>query len=104
MNTSTTQHKGQDVGYIRVSTTDQNTARQLEGAALDRVFTDKASGKDRQRPQLVACMAHLREGDRLQSYASGQSKGNPRLRLPRLMASAGRRCTRTCAGLRLPNF
>ena len=76
MNTSTTshrqmatQHKGQDVGYIRVSTTDQNTARQLEGTALDRVFTDKASGKDRQRPQLVACMAHLREGDRLHVHS-----------------------------------
>ena len=44
--------KGQRVGYIRVSTTDQNTARQLDGVELDRIFEDKASGKDARRPQL----------------------------------------------------
>lgn len=66
---TTSNQKGQDVGYIRVSTTDQNTARQLEAVALDRTFTDKASGKDRQRPQLAACMAHLREGDRLHVHS-----------------------------------
>ena len=36
--------KGQQAGYIRVSSTDQNTARQLEGLVLDRTFTNKASG------------------------------------------------------------
>lgn len=36
---------GQRVGYVRVSTVDQSTVRQLDGIALDRVFEDKASGK-----------------------------------------------------------
>lgn len=61
--------KGQHVGYIRVSTLDQNTARQLDGVDLDRAFTDKASGKDRQRPQLEACIAHLRDGDHLHIHS-----------------------------------
>ena len=56
---------GQNVGYIRVSTIVQNTARQLDGLVLDKVFEDKASGKNTERPQLTACLAHLREGDTL---------------------------------------
>src|ERR1017187_2290250 len=51
------------VGYIRVSSLDQNTERQLEGVKLDKVFTDKASGKDTARPQLQAALEYLREGD-----------------------------------------
>jgi DNA invertase Pin-like site-specific DNA recombinase len=51
------------VGYIRVSTLDQNTERQLDGQDLDKVFTDKASGKDTKRPQLQAALDYLREGD-----------------------------------------
>ena len=51
------------VGYIRVSTLDQNTERQLDGQELDKVFTDKASGKDTKRPQLQAALDYLREGD-----------------------------------------
>ena len=58
-------HKGQRVGYIRVSTVDQNTERQLEGIGLDKVFTDKASGKDANRPELQAALAYVREGDTL---------------------------------------
>ena len=50
-------------GYVRVSTLDQNEARQLDGVQVDRTFTDKASGKDTNRPQLEAVMAFLREGD-----------------------------------------
>jgi len=57
--------KGQSVGYIRVSTVDQNTERQLDGMELDRVFTDKASGKDVKRPQLQAALQYLRDGDTL---------------------------------------
>jgi DNA invertase Pin-like site-specific DNA recombinase len=53
------------VGYIRVSSLDQNTDRQLEGVNLDKVFTDKASGKDTARPQLRAALEYLREGDLL---------------------------------------
>jgi DNA invertase Pin-like site-specific DNA recombinase len=55
--------KGKRVGYIRVSSVDQNTVRQLEGVRLDRVFTDKASGKDTKRPQLEAMLEFVREGD-----------------------------------------
>ena len=54
---------GQRIGYIRVSSFDQNPERQLEGVQLDRIFTDKASGKDTKRPQLKAMMEFIREGD-----------------------------------------
>jgi DNA invertase Pin-like site-specific DNA recombinase len=60
---------GQNVGYIRVSSVDQNTARQLDGVSLDKVFEDKASGKDANRPQLIACMNHLRDGDTLHIHS-----------------------------------
>ena len=53
------------IGYIRVSSVDQNTERQLEGVKLDKVFTDKASGKDTKRPQLKAALEYLRDGDHL---------------------------------------
>jgi DNA invertase Pin-like site-specific DNA recombinase len=55
--------KGQQVGYVRVSTNEQNTDRQLEGMQLDEVFTDKASGKDVKRPALEAMLKHVRKGD-----------------------------------------
>ena len=55
--------KGQIVGYQRVSTVDQNTDRQLDGIELDEVFTDHASGKDTNRPQLQAMIKHVRKGD-----------------------------------------
>jgi len=47
---------GQRVGYTRVGSFDQHTARQLDGIDLDRVFTDKASGKDVARPELDALL------------------------------------------------
>ncbi|SRR6266487_27723 len=55
---------GQRIGYIRVSSYDQNDDRQHEliGEA-DRIFTDRASGKDTDRPQLQAMLAYAREGD-----------------------------------------
>jgi len=56
---------GQRVGYVRVSTVDQNTARQLDGIAVDRTFTDHASGKDTDRPALTDCLGYVREGDEL---------------------------------------
>jgi DNA invertase Pin-like site-specific DNA recombinase len=55
--------KGQRVAYIRVSSLDQNTARQLEGVEVDRSFEDKCSGKDTKRPQLEALLEFVREGD-----------------------------------------
>lgn len=61
--------KGQNVGYIRVSSTTQNTERQLADIALDRVFTEKVSGKDTNRPELANCLNHLREGDMLHVHS-----------------------------------
>lgn len=60
---------GQVVGYIRVSSEGQNTERQLEGAALDRVFTDKASGKDAERPALKEMLAYVRAGDTIKVHS-----------------------------------
>lgn len=60
---------GQQIGYVRVSTTTQNTDRQLDGLELDRVFTDKVSGKSADRPQLTALLAHLRSGDTLHVHS-----------------------------------
>lgn len=57
--------KGHTVGYIRVSSVDQNTERQLDGLTLDKTFTDKASGKDTKRPELQRALEFLREGDTL---------------------------------------
>lgn len=55
--------KGHRIGYIRVSTFDQNAERQLEQVQVDRVFTDKASGKDTHRPALDALLSFVRDGD-----------------------------------------
>ena len=54
---------GKRIGYVRVSTLDQNEARQLDGVQLDKRFVDKASGKDTKRPQLLAALDYLRDGD-----------------------------------------
>lgn len=56
---------GQRIGYRRVSSLDQSTARQLDGIRVDRCFTDQASGKDTNRPQLRAALDYCREGDTL---------------------------------------
>lgn len=55
--------KVQTVGYVRVSSSDQNTDRQLDGVALDRVFTDKMTGSTKDRPQLKAMLDYVRYGD-----------------------------------------
>jgi len=52
------------VGYVRVSTTDQNPARQLEAiGTVDRLFAEKISAKSTDRPQLQAMLAYVRSGD-----------------------------------------
>ncbi len=51
------------IGYIRVSTVEQNTARQLLNLKLDKIFTDKCSGKDTNRPALIQLIEFVREGD-----------------------------------------
>ncbi|WP_134623076.1 recombinase family protein, partial [Pseudomonas aeruginosa] len=55
--------QGQRIGYVRVSSYDQNPERQLEQVEIGKLFTDKASGKDTQRPQLEAMLGFVREGD-----------------------------------------
>ena len=54
---------GKRIGYVRVSSFDQNPERQLEGVPVDQVFTDKASGKDTSRPELERLLAFVRSGD-----------------------------------------
>lgn len=54
---------GQRIGYVRVSSFDQNPERQLENVIVDRLFTDKASGKNTERPQLEGLLTFIREGD-----------------------------------------
>ena len=54
---------GKIIGYVRVSTFDQNHERQLEGIKCDKVFIDKASGKDTNRPELQNALEFLREDD-----------------------------------------
>lgn len=58
-----------NIGYIRVSTKEQSTARQLEGIQLDEVFEDKVSGVVRERPQLNVCLKMLRKGDTLHVHS-----------------------------------
>ena len=62
-NTVTTEGTGHRVGYIRVSTVNQNTDRQLDDVMLDKVFEDKCSGGSTKRPQLQALLEYVREGD-----------------------------------------
>jgi DNA invertase Pin-like site-specific DNA recombinase len=54
---------GQRVGYTRVSSLDQNLARQLDGIQLDKTFADSVSGKDTKRSQLEALLGFVRDGD-----------------------------------------
>ena len=54
---------GQRIGYVRVSSEDQNPERQLDGVRLDRVFVERASGKDTNRPQLQELQRYARDGD-----------------------------------------
>lgn len=58
--------KGKNIAYVRVSTVEQNEARQkeaLEKFEIDRWFIEKASGKDTNRPILQEMLAYIREDD-----------------------------------------
>lgn len=55
--------KHQTVAYIRVSSVQQNTDRQLVGIERDKEFIEKVSAKDTKRPQLKALLEHVRDGD-----------------------------------------
>lgn len=56
------------VGYVRVSTIDQNPARQLElmkSFGVEKIYSEKLSGKNTDRPQFKEMLSFLREGDTL---------------------------------------
>lgn len=55
-----------NVGYVRISTKEQNTARQdelMKKLGVEKVYTDKVSGKNMERPELARMMDFVREGD-----------------------------------------
>lgn len=60
---------GHKVGYIRVSSFSQNTDRQLDGIALDKIFEEKASAGNAKRPVLTDCLDYLRFGDELHVHS-----------------------------------
>ena len=54
------------IGYVRVSTVEQNLARQLElmkTLEVEKIFSDKASGKNTDRQEFNAMLSFIREGD-----------------------------------------
>ena len=54
------------IGYVRTSTTDQNTARQdvlMQELGVDQVFIDRMSGKNTDRPELKRMLNFVRQGD-----------------------------------------
>ncbi|RMC97784.1 recombinase family protein [Clostridium autoethanogenum] len=56
------------VGYVRISSKEQNTARQdelMKNLGVEKVFTDKMSGKNTDRPELTKMMEFVRQGDTL---------------------------------------
>ena len=58
------------IGYVRVSSNNQNTDRQLDGIKLDKIFTEKQSGKSaNDRLELQNCIDYAREGDTLHVHS-----------------------------------
>ncbi len=64
-----TNNNGHDVAYLRVSSLDQKTDRQLEGLEFEKKFIEKASGKNTKRPVLDECIEYLRQGDVLHVHS-----------------------------------
>ncbi|MEI5639713.1 MULTISPECIES: recombinase family protein [unclassified Pseudoalteromonas] len=79
------------IGYIRVSSVDQNTARQLSDVKLDKTFVDKCSGKDTNRPALKQLIEYAREGDVVHCHDISRMARNTEdlLRLVRLFTEQG---------------
>ena len=82
----------QRIGYTHVSSLDPNAERQLDGIHLDKVFTDEASGKHTNRPQLQAALYHVRAGDTVVIHPMDRLARNVEdmLRLVREVNEAGR--------------
>jgi DNA invertase Pin-like site-specific DNA recombinase len=83
--------QGQRIGYIRVSSFDQNPDRQLEQIEVGKTFTDKASGKDTDRPALAALLDYAREGDTVVAHSMDRLARNldDLRRLVKLLTSRG---------------
>lgn len=58
-----------NVGYKRVGSTDQSTARQLDGIVLDEVFEDQISGVTTERPALQEMLKFVRKGDTIHVHS-----------------------------------
>lgn len=58
-----------NVGYIRVSTLEQNTDRQLNAVSLDKIYEEKVSAKTINRPVWAECVSYLRDGDTLHIHS-----------------------------------
>ena len=82
-----------DIGYIRVSSLDQNTHRQLHEIQLDKIFIDKQSGKDTRRPALLSCLQYLSEGDILHVHSIDRLARNLQDLLSLLSCLTGRGVT-----------
>ena len=70
-----------NVGYARVSSKDQNEARQIQAFAdlkLDKVYLDKQSGKNTNRPQLKAMLDFVRDGDTVTVESISRAARNTR--------------------------
>ena len=57
------------IGYVRVSSVDQNLDRQLADVPVERIYQDKTSGKSRARPGLEECLRNVRRGDVLMVHS-----------------------------------
>ena len=58
--------KGRNIAYIRVSTLEQNTARQMDAFkdfGIDKYFSEKISGASKNRPELMKLLEYVQEGD-----------------------------------------
>lgn len=64
------------IGYIRVSTPEQNPARQLEGVNVDIKFEEYASAKNMQRPKLQEMLSYAREGDEVYIHSLDRAARN----------------------------
>jgi len=84
-------HMGHRIGYRRVSSIVQSLERQLEGVQVDRVFEDRLSGKDVNRPQLQAAMDYCRDGDTLVVHSLDRLARNTEdlLRIVRVLNEKG---------------
>ena len=69
---------GKRIGYIRVSTEEQNPARQLEGLVLDKTFIEYASGKNTDRKQLALLLEYVREDDQVYVHSMDRMARNVR--------------------------